>query len=80
MPLLFLVDIFQMAGIQGQLLSHQGNTYLVQGSTVDSDGHPLTHTTRASPATVSRYVYLIILCSVYRYYLTAILSHLYVGA
>ncbi|KAK2153034.1 hypothetical protein LSH36_310g03038 [Paralvinella palmiformis] len=41
----------QMTGIQGQLLSHQGNTYLVQGSSVDNDGHPLTHTTRASPAT-----------------------------
>ena len=29
----------------------QGGAYLVQG-TMDSDGHPITHTTRASPATV----------------------------
>ena len=41
-------------GIQGQLLTHQGGTYLVQGGAMDGEGHPLTHTTRASPATVSQ--------------------------
>lgn len=40
-------------GIQGQILTHQGGTYLVQGGAMDGEGHPLTHTTRASPATVS---------------------------
>ncbi|XP_076371290.1 DNA-binding protein RFX2-like isoform X6 [Tachypleus tridentatus] len=40
-------------GIQGQLLAHQtGGTYLVQHATIDSDGNPLAHTTRASPTTV----------------------------
>ncbi|XP_022246393.1 transcription factor RFX3-like, partial [Limulus polyphemus] len=40
-------------GIQGQLLAHQaGGTYLVQHAAIDSDGNPLAHTTRASPATV----------------------------
>ena len=43
-------------GIQGQLLTHQGGTYLVQGGAMDGEGHPLTHTTRASPATVSNRV------------------------
>ncbi|CAH1775364.1 unnamed protein product [Owenia fusiformis] len=42
----------QMGGLQGQILTHQGGTYLVQGGTMDGEGHPLTHTTRASPATV----------------------------
>jgi hypothetical protein len=42
----------QIPGLQGQLLTHQGSTYLVQGGTMDGEGHPLTHTTRASPATV----------------------------
>ncbi|XP_076371286.1 transcription factor RFX3-like isoform X2 [Tachypleus tridentatus] len=41
-------------GIQGQLLAHQtGGTYLVQHATIDSDGNPLAHTTRASPTTDS---------------------------
>ncbi|XP_071800198.1 transcription factor RFX3-like isoform X2 [Asterias amurensis] len=35
-----------------QLITQQGNTYLLQGHTMDGNGHPLTHTTRASPATV----------------------------
>ena len=35
-----------------QLITQQGNTYLLQGQTMDGNGHPLTHTTRASPATV----------------------------
>ena len=48
-----MAGIAQVGGIQGQLLTHQGNTYLVQGGTMDGEGHPLTHTTRASPATVS---------------------------
>ncbi|XP_076307567.1 DNA-binding protein RFX2-like isoform X2 [Tachypleus tridentatus] len=40
-------------GIQGQLLAHQaGGAYLVQHTAIDSDGNPLAHTTRASPATV----------------------------
>ncbi|XP_067137891.1 DNA-binding protein RFX2-like isoform X8 [Centruroides vittatus] len=40
-------------GIQGQILAHQGGgTYLVQGSSLDGEGHSLIHTTRASPATV----------------------------
>lgn len=42
----------QLGGLQGQLVSHQGGTYLVQGGMMDGEGHPLTHTTRASPATV----------------------------
>ncbi|XP_067137882.1 transcription factor RFX3-like isoform X3 [Centruroides vittatus] len=41
-------------GIQGQILAHQGGgTYLVQGSSLDGEGHSLIHTTRASPATES---------------------------
>ena len=43
-----------LSQMQGQILTHQGGTYLVQSSTMDGEGHPLTHTTRASPATVSR--------------------------
>ena len=43
-----------LSGMQGQILTHQGGTYLVQSGTMDGEGHPLTHTTRASPATVSR--------------------------
>ncbi|XP_022109749.1 transcription factor RFX3-like isoform X4 [Acanthaster planci] len=35
-----------------QLITQQGGTYLLQGHTMDGNGHPLTHTTRASPATV----------------------------
>ena len=45
--------ITQVGGLQGQILTHQGNTYVVQGGTMDGEGHPLTHTTRASPVTVS---------------------------
>ena len=41
----------QGGGLQGQLLT-QG-TYLIQGGTMDGEGTPLSHTTRASPATVS---------------------------
>lgn len=36
-----------------QLIAQPGRTYLVQGHSIDGDGHPITHTTRASPATVS---------------------------
>lgn len=40
--------------MQGHILTQQGgNTYLIQGGTMDGEGTPLTHTTRASPATVS---------------------------
>ncbi|XP_041475684.1 transcription factor RFX3-like isoform X3 [Lytechinus variegatus] len=35
-----------------QLIAQPGRTYLVQGHSIDGDGHPITHTTRASPATV----------------------------
>ncbi|XP_067677325.1 DNA-binding protein RFX2-like isoform X9 [Haliotis asinina] len=38
--------------VQGQLIQQQGGTYLIQGGTMDGEGTPLTHTTRASPATV----------------------------
>ncbi|KAK3090908.1 hypothetical protein FSP39_015635 [Pinctada imbricata] len=38
--------------VQGQIVQHQGGTYLIQGGTMDGEGTPLTHTTRASPATV----------------------------
>ena len=48
-----MAGITQMGNIQGQLLTHQGSTYLVQGGTMDGEGHPLAHTTRASPVTVS---------------------------
>lgn len=40
----------QIGGLPGQLV--QGGTYLVS-SAMDSDGQHITHTTRASPATVS---------------------------
>ena len=30
-----------------------GHTYLIQGGTMDGEGYPLAHTTRAAPATVS---------------------------
>ncbi|KAL8598600.1 hypothetical protein ACOMHN_013483 [Nucella lapillus] len=39
--------------IQGQIIQQPGGgTYLIQGGTMDGEGTPLTHTTRASPATV----------------------------
>ncbi|XP_070564347.1 transcription factor RFX3-like isoform X8 [Ptychodera flava] len=34
------------------IMTNTGGTYLVQGHTMDGEGHPITHTTRASPATV----------------------------
>ncbi|KAK6188564.1 hypothetical protein SNE40_004716 [Patella caerulea] len=37
--------------VQGQLIQQSGGTYLIQGGTMDGEGTPLTHTTRASPAT-----------------------------
>lgn len=43
----------QVQTVQGQLLQHQSGTYLIQGGTMDGEGTPLTHTTRASPVTVS---------------------------
>ena len=30
-----------------------GQTFFLQGSTLDGEGYPLAHTTRAAPATVS---------------------------
>lgn len=42
--------------MQGHILTQQGgNTYLIQGGTMDGEGAPLTHTTRASPATDELY-------------------------
>lgn len=47
------------ASVQGlagtQIVTHQGNTFLVQGgaSALEGDSAAITHTTRASPATVS---------------------------
>lgn len=40
--------------VQGQIIQH-GNTYQLvhQSGTIDGEGQPLTHTTRASPVTVS---------------------------
>lgn len=42
--------------LQGQIIQ-QGGTFLIQSGTVDGDGTPLTHTTRASPVTVSIHIY-----------------------
>lgn len=36
----------------GQLISNSGGTYLT-GNSMENSGHSVTHTTRASPATVS---------------------------
>ncbi|XP_064626427.1 DNA-binding protein RFX2-like isoform X3 [Lineus longissimus] len=47
-----VTPIGSVQGLQQQILTHSGGTYLVQGGTMDGEGHPLTHTTRASPATV----------------------------
>lgn len=48
--------------MQGHILTQQGgNTYLIQGGTMDGEGTPLTHTTRASPATVFVCFYLLAL-------------------
>ncbi|XP_052245141.1 DNA-binding protein RFX2-like isoform X4 [Dreissena polymorpha] len=41
--------------MQGHILTQQGNTYLIQGGTMDGEGAPFTHTTRASPATDELY-------------------------
>ncbi|XP_052774823.1 DNA-binding protein RFX2-like isoform X3 [Mya arenaria] len=48
--------ISNMGMMQGHILTQQGgNTYLIQGGTMDGEGTPLTHTTRASPATDELY-------------------------
>ena len=39
--------------VQGQIIQQGSGTYLIQSGTMDGEGTPLTHTTRASPATVS---------------------------
>ncbi|XP_041359336.1 DNA-binding protein RFX2-like isoform X2 [Gigantopelta aegis] len=38
--------------VQGQIIQQGSGTYLIQSGTMDGEGTPLTHTTRASPATV----------------------------
>lgn len=42
----------QMGVTGGQLISSTGGTYLI-GNSMENSGHSVTHTTRASPATVS---------------------------
>lgn len=42
----------QMGVTGGQLISSSGGTYLI-GNSMENSGHSVTHTTRASPATVS---------------------------
>lgn len=42
----------QMGVTGGQLISSSGGTYLI-GNSMENSGHTVTHTTRASPATVS---------------------------
>ncbi|XP_068031669.1 transcription factor RFX3-like isoform X3 [Anomalospiza imberbis] len=41
----------QMGVAGGQLISNSGGTYLI-GSSMENSGHSVTHTTRASPATI----------------------------
>ncbi|XP_074640484.1 DNA-binding protein RFX2-like [Tubulanus polymorphus] len=41
----------QVQSIQRQFMAQHGGTYLLQGGTMDGEGFPITHTTRASPAT-----------------------------
>lgn len=50
-----MFQMTQLGGLQGQIV--QGGTYLVS-SAMDSDGQHITHTTRASPATVSKPCYI----------------------
>lgn len=38
-----------------------GQTFFLQGGTMDGEGYPLTHTTRAAPATVSGVTFITIL-------------------
>ncbi|KAJ8315895.1 hypothetical protein KUTeg_006553 [Tegillarca granosa] len=47
-----LTQLGTVQAVQGQILQHQSGTYLIQGGTMDGEGTPLTHTTRASPVTV----------------------------
>ncbi|XP_060081474.1 DNA-binding protein RFX2-like isoform X1 [Ylistrum balloti] len=54
-----LAQVGTVQTVQGQILQHQSGTYLIQGGTMDGEGTPLTHTTRASPATVSAVQWLI---------------------
>lgn len=43
-----------MQNFQGQMVQQMGgHTYLIHGGTMDGEGYPLAHTTRAAPATVS---------------------------
>lgn len=46
----------QMGVTGGQLISSSGGTYLI-GNSMENSGHSVTHTTRASPATVSIWVF-----------------------
>ncbi|KAF6020630.1 RFX2 [Bugula neritina] len=36
----------------GDVIQHMGQTFYLQGGTMDGEGYPLAHTTRAAPATV----------------------------
>ena len=48
-----LSSLFFDQALQGQIIQQPGGgTFLIQSGTVDGDGAPLTHTTRASPITV----------------------------
>lgn len=47
----------QMGVTGGQLISSSGGTYLI-GNSMENSGHAVTHTTRASPATVSIWVFI----------------------
>lgn len=46
-------NIAHVQSIQGQIITQHAGTYVIQSSTMDGEGAPLSHTTRASPATVS---------------------------
>lgn len=41
-----------IGGIQGQILTHGGESYLVQGNILEGEGQGLSHSIRASPASV----------------------------
>ncbi|KAL5016555.1 hypothetical protein ScPMuIL_006144 [Solemya velum] len=47
-----LTQLGTVQAVPGQIIQHQNATYLIQGGTMDGEGAPITHTTRASPATV----------------------------
>ena len=45
----------ESSGVPTQIVAQSGNTFLVQSNNIDSEAAPITHTTRASPITVSVY-------------------------